>query len=62
MSDYEIRLTDSRGRTSLVYRFLTLDDAQAIKALHIVPEAAYMRYELWRGMDLVEEGPQVRPN
>jgi hypothetical protein len=57
MSDYELRLTDSRGQTSLVYRFLTMDDVQAIKALALVPGESYMRYELWRGMDLIEEGP-----
>jgi len=57
MSNYELRLTDSRGQTTLIYRFLTLDDAQAIKALRDVPEASYVRYELWRGMELLEEGP-----
>lgn len=58
MSDYELRLTDSRGQTSLVYRFLTMDDVQAIKTLTMIPEESYLRYELWRGMDLIEEGPQ----
>ena len=62
MSDYELRLTDTRGRTTLVYRFLTLDDANAIKTLHEVPESSYRHYELWRGMDLVEEGPHAVAN
>jgi hypothetical protein len=57
MSDYELRLTDSRGQTTLIYRFLTLDDARAITTLRDVPEDTYVRYELWRGMELVEEGP-----
>jgi hypothetical protein len=58
MSNYELRLTDSHGQTTLIYRFLTLDDARAIRALRDVPEDSYVRYELWRGMELVEEGPR----
>ena len=31
MSNYELRLTDSRGQTTLIYRFLTLDERASDK-------------------------------
>jgi hypothetical protein len=56
MRTYELRLADGEGRMSLIYRSLSRDDVNAIKAL--VPED--LRYELWDGMNLLEEGPPLQ--
>lgn len=58
MPTYEMRLTNKRGKTTLVYNVECADDQQAREKILTLEDIHYVRYEIWRGMDLLAEGPQ----
>jgi len=54
--DYDLRLIGDDGRSN-VMRFARASDAAAREVILSVREP-YARYELWRGMERIAEGPR----
>src|SRR3569833_1215622 len=56
LRDYDLRLIGDDGRSN-VMRFARASDAAANEVILSVREP-YARYELWRGMEKIAEGPR----
>jgi len=56
-ADYELRLLDQKGDTVRIYRahHASIDDAK--RMLLDIRNVDYSRFELWRGMSKLDEGP-----
>jgi len=55
MASYELRLLDTKARTQKVFKFECASDASAAERILRVGDA-YDRYELWRGMQMIDAG------
>jgi hypothetical protein len=55
MKYYEIRIFNKRGKTSLVFHQLHLDDQSAIQAAMDIAEDH--TFDVWRGMDCIYAVP-----
>ncbi|MEI9996710.1 MAG: hypothetical protein WDM91_19080 [Rhizomicrobium sp.] len=56
MQNYELRLLATDGRTIAMYGFEAADDENAMASIFAVGDVAYDRYEVWRGMVMINEG------
>jgi len=54
---YELRLMEADGRTVGLYSFHSSDDEHARASIFAISEP-YARYEIWRGMEKIAEGPR----
>ncbi|HEY8949994.1 MAG TPA: hypothetical protein VIM56_14005 [Rhizomicrobium sp.] len=58
-ADYELRLLDSKGGTIRVYRARHASEEDARRMLLDIRGIDYHRFEIWRGMAKVCEGPAL---
>lgn len=56
-AEYELRLLDRNGHTTRVFRSRQPSDNDARNVILRIRDVDYSRYELWRGMTKIDEGP-----
>jgi hypothetical protein len=57
MEAYEIRLINADGSTALLYVTQCASDADAIHTAQTIKHATCERFEIWRGLHKIAEGP-----
>lgn len=58
-ADYELRLLDRGGHTARVYRARHSSEDDARRMVLDIRGVDYHRYEIWRGMTKLCEGPAL---
>jgi hypothetical protein len=62
MSTYELCLLDHSGKTKLSYQLLCLNDERALAEVRSLSAIDYARFEIWKGMRLVNAGIRYAVN